>query len=210
MGPAETQGRCKGPEGARRSQGDSHCGPENTFVKLPVPRPSCRAGREASAHTGLGCPGATRTFFRSLTWPVMTATTYILSTRSVLQSRKAGSAWPLTSAKPAAGISAGALGDERACRASESREEAGRARGGLSALGTSHSRRVGKAEGREVLPAPPLARTTPPWQILQPFLISSSVKWECTATPDFWGRNKAGHLAGPPPGADVADLCPPP
>lgn len=55
----------------------------------------------------VGSPRAARTFFRSLTWPVMTATTYILIISSVLQSRKAGSTWPLTMARTGAGILTG-------------------------------------------------------------------------------------------------------
>lgn len=68
------------------------------------PQPSRRW--EKGAHAGLGSPRAARTFFRSLTWPVMMATTYILMTSSVLQSRKAGSTRPLISSRPGGGISA--------------------------------------------------------------------------------------------------------
>lgn len=69
-------------------------------------RPQPSRQWEKGAHAGLGSPRAARTFFRSLTWPVMMATTYILMTSSVLQSRKAGSTRPLISSRPGGGISA--------------------------------------------------------------------------------------------------------
>lgn len=101
MGPAISQDwkRHLGPPGP-------HTLALNTrWPSSPYPHLPSRAAREPPrGEVGLGTPGR-HTFFRSLTWPVMTATTYILMTSSVLQSRKAGSAWPLTSARTGGGMS---------------------------------------------------------------------------------------------------------
>ena len=108
-GPAETKGRReaipKGLGGGTWSRARSlKLWPRKHLGQESRPQPSRR--REKGAHAGLGSPRAASTFFRSLTWPVMMATTYILMTSSVLQSRKAGSTRPLISSRPGGGISA--------------------------------------------------------------------------------------------------------
>lgn len=143
-----------------------------------APGPRKHVGGEGSERVaGLGSRRAARTFFRSLTWPVMTATTYILMTSSVLQSRKAGSTWPLTVAGTgAAGISiAGALG-VKGGRVAEPAAGSG-ARGGGESSGAAGLRSAPPTPAAELTPGAGTAgswgcpQATPPWQILTRFLI---------------------------------------
>lgn len=112
-----------------------------------VPSPTFLAGDVSARARGWGVPGAARTFFRSLTWPVMMATTYILMTSSVLQSRKAGRTWPLTISRLGGGISArraGAAALGKTAEASAGAWLSLRAQGG-----------AGRAEGGCTRPLPP-------------------------------------------------------
>lgn len=133
------------------------------------PAPHTQAGPDhLGGQRGLPRARRARTFFRSRTWPVRTATAYILMTSSVLQSRKAGSTWPPTTASTRGGIlAAGALGRQGAGLSLGAWEPEEAAAGGASALGAAHSGgqnfcpRCGSREPAGV-PGPPLPGKSPP------------------------------------------------
>ena len=93
--------------------------PHTPGAGSPTPAFPAAAGDVSARTQDWGSPRAAPTFFRSLTWPVMTATTYILMTSSALQSRKAGSTWPFISSRPEGGISVAAAAAAAAARERE-------------------------------------------------------------------------------------------
>ena len=121
--------------------------PHTPGARSPTPAFPAAAGDVSARTRDWGSPRAAPTFFRSLTWPVMTAITYILMTSSALQSRKAGSTRPFISSRPEGSISVAA-----AAAAARGRERGQRARARVS----PGARRGGESAGRLVCTLHPL------------------------------------------------------